>query len=107
MPKKPTQAKNPKVKPKSENAFNDKDMLLDALVSTKNLLNLYHTFKTETSNKDLYTKIVSLENDASQLQREIYDMMFEFGWYVLEAEPQTKIQKKVTQFTKMKKQLKK
>lgn len=107
MPKKPTQAKNPKVKPKIENAFNDKDMMMDALVSTKGLLNLYHTFKIETSNKDLYDKIVSLEKDASQLQREIYDMMFEFGWYVLEAEPQTKIQKKATQFSKMKNQLKK
>ncbi len=97
--------KNKKANPGPEKEWNDHDMIMDVLTSVKGLMNLYHTFSSETSNDDLYSKIHAIHNEVSMLQRNLYTMMFEKGWYVLETTPQSKIQKKVKQFTQMGNQL--
>ncbi len=97
--------KNPKANPGPEKQWNDHDMIMDVLTSVKGLMNIYHTFASEASNNELYNKIHTLYNELSTLQRTLFDMMFEKGWYVLETTPQNKIQKKVKQFTQLGNQL--
>lgn len=105
MPNKKTTAQNDVKNAGNENEFNDKDMLMDVLTSCKALLNIYYTFLSETSNKTLYDKITTLSKEVSELQRDVFNLMFELGWYKLEAEPQTKIQKKIKTLTALNRQL--
>lgn len=98
-------AKNPKAPVGVEQEFNDKDMLHDTLISAKSLSNLYNIFSSEASNKELLDELSPLRMQVSRSQRDLFNLMFEMGWYELEEEPQTKIKKKKTQFTNLKKQL--
>ncbi len=105
MPKTKTTAKNEEKKIGNENEFNDKDILMDVLTSCKALLNIYYTYISETSNDALYDKINSLSKEMNDIQRETFNLLFELGWYTIEAEPQTKIQKKYKTLSNLKKQL--
>ena len=97
--------KNRQVSMGEEQEFNDKDMLQDALISSKSLYNLYNIFTSEASNKDLLDNLNPLRNEFSKTQRNLFNLMFEMGWYVLEEEPQTKVKKRANQFKSLKKQL--
>jgi len=100
-----SEMKNRQVSMGDEYEFNDKDMLQDALISSKSLYNLYNVFTSEASNKTLLDNLNPLRDEMSRTQRNLFNLMFEMGWYVLEEEPQTKVKKKANQFKTLKKQL--
>lgn len=84
---------NPKTNPKpSEDVYNDKDKLNDLLISAKYLSKQYGTFAEEASNDALYNEIGTLSKDMCQLARDTFNLMFEKGWYKLEAQTAEKIQ---------------
>lgn len=105
MPKAKTIVQNEMKNVGNETDFNDKDILMDVLTSCKALLNIYYTYISETSNKTLYDKIQILSKEINDIQREVFNLLFELGWYKIEAEPKTKIQKKYKTLTNLKKQL--
>lgn len=75
---------NPKVKVQSGIELNDKDYMTKLLTCIKDMEKNYVIAMTEASNEILYNHIYTIFNNLSNLQREIYEMMFRYGWYQLE-----------------------
>ena len=73
--------------------MNDEDILNDILLSEKNISNCYSVALNELSNKILYKKIMDIFKDTKDMARDIYNLMFSKGWYVLSPEEENKISK--------------
>ena len=88
------QISNPKVEVPTGMALNDKDYL-DSLLSTlKQFVKNYAVILTEVSNETLYGEYKEMFDTYSSLQREVYEIMFRKGWYVLEKCDANKISNK-------------
>ena len=88
------QISNPKVEVPTGMALNDKDYL-DSLLSTlKQFVKNYAVILTEVSNEILYSEYKEMFDTYSSLQREVYELMFRKGWYVLEKSDASKISNK-------------
>lgn len=74
--------------------MNDKDYLTCLLTILKEMSKNYSTAMTEASNEHLYKSYHSIFNEVSKLQREVYELMFQNGWYSLEKQDKTKINEK-------------
>ena len=59
----------------NENTFNDYDRINDA------------------------NKLIDIQKEVYQIQREVFDLMYSKGWYPLEPETPQKIQKVVQEYT--------
>lgn len=85
--------------------LNDKDYINSVLSTLKELVKKYAVSLTEASNEILYSKYKTMFDEYSSLQREIYEIMFRFGWYELEKSDNNKINEKYTmlnqEFTKL------
>lgn len=85
--------------------LNDKDYINSVLSTLKELVKNYAVSLTEASNEILYSKYKTMFDEYSSLQREIYEIMFRFGWYELEKSENNKINEKYTmlnqEFTKL------
>lgn len=77
--------------------MNDRDYLADMLESCKNMSNNFSYALNEMSNNDLYKEVFNMFNDTKKLSRELYDLMFQKGWYTLERAEDTKIQEKLNE----------
>ena len=49
---------------------------------------------TEASNEHLYQEYKNMFEEYSKMQREVYELMFKFGWYSLEKAESQKISDK-------------
>lgn len=85
---------NPKTEVPSTPEMNDKDYLTSILTVEKAMVKDYAVALTEASNNDLYNDFCDMFNDVSELQREVYNLMFKKGWYSLEMAEENKIQQK-------------
>lgn len=85
--------------------LNDKDYINSVLSTLKELVKNYAVSLTEASNEILYSKYKTMFDEYSSLQREVYEIMFRFGWYELEKSDNNKINEKYTmlnqEFTKL------
>lgn len=85
--------------------LNDKDYINSVLSTLKELVKNYAVSLTEASNEILYSKYKTIFDEYSSLQREVYEIMFRFGWYELEKSDNNKINEKYTmlnqEFTKL------
>lgn len=85
--------------------LNDKDYINSVLSTLKELVKNYAVSLTEASNEILYSKYKTMFDEYSSLQREVYEIMFRFGWYELEKSDNKKINEKYTmlnqEFTKL------
>ncbi len=90
-----------KMVPETEE-MNDKDYLNVVLELEKNMSNNYSVALNEASNENLYNEYFDLFEDTKDAAREVYETMFEAGWYQLEEEKTDKINEAIT---KMEKQL--
>ncbi len=88
------QISNPKVEVEKGIDLNDKDYITCILTSLKELEKNYAIALTEASNEELYQKYFNIFESISKLQREVYEVMFKKGWYILEQAEQLKIQNK-------------
>lgn len=86
---------NPKTEVPETKEMNDKDYITTVLTIEKAMVKDYAVALTEASNNDLYEDYCDMFNDVSDLQREIYNLMFKKGWYCLEQSDQNKITKKL------------
>ena len=88
------QISNPKVEVPTGMALNDKDYISSLLSTLKQLVKDYAVILTEVSNETLYNEYKEMFDTYSSLQREVYEIMFRKGWYVLEKCDANKISNK-------------
>lgn len=89
-----SQIKNPKTEVSKGMSLNEKDYLTSLLTSLKNMKKNYCIAMTEASCEELYQKYLETFLNISAMQREVYELMFLNGWYVLEKAESNKIQDK-------------
>ncbi|MDF0728069.1 spore coat protein [Cytobacillus sp. S13-E01] len=94
----PNQLKNPKTKVPKTPQMNDRDFINDMLATEKYMTDAYSNALNEASHEALYQDIRTIFNETQNSQRQLFNLMFEHGWYKLEAEEQQKVQQKHQQF---------
>ena len=75
--------------------MNDKDYITSMLEIEKAMVKDYAVALTEASNEDLYNDYYDLFDEVSSTQRDIYNLMFQKGWYSIETAQDTKITQKL------------
>ena len=85
---------NPKIEVPTGIDLNDKDYITCLLTTLKEMEKNYVTAMTEASNEHLYQSYTSVFTKITNLQREVYELMFRKGWYSLELAEQQKITEK-------------
>lgn len=89
---------NPEAQVPKTPQMNDRDFTNDMLATEKYLTDSYSTALNEASNEPLYQDLLSIFSETQNMQRELYDLMFQKGWYKLEAVDQQKLQQSYQQF---------
>lgn len=74
--------------------LNDKDYLNCLLSCLKEMVKNYSTVLTEASNEKLYNSYKNMFLKYIELQREVFELAFRFGWYSLEVSDSTKVSEK-------------
>jgi len=74
--------------------MNEKDYITSLLTSLKDIEKNMCVSLTEASNEKLYKKYKEMFNNISDLQRKVFEVMFRLGFYKLEKQEKTKIDKK-------------
>ncbi|BCJ87614.1 spore coat protein [Effusibacillus dendaii] len=95
------QIKNPKPagEPKAKGPqMNDRDRINDILAMEKYMTDSLNTAVREASHDTLHQTMMTILNETHQCQRNIFNKMFEKGWYTLEAEDQQKVNQTLQQF---------
>ena len=78
--------KNPSTPFEKGTEFNDRDRLNDMLATEKWLTDGFNVFVRETSHQDLYNDVLHILNETHRACRDVYNLMFEKGWYSLHPE---------------------
>ena len=74
--------------------LNDMDYITELLTTLKDIQKNYCIAMTEASNEILYNEFYNMFCGLSDLQRETYELMFQYGWYILEKAETNKINTK-------------
>lgn len=90
---------NPKMDVPETKEMNEKDYLNAVLELEKNMSNNYSIALNEASNDLLYNEYFDMFEDTKDAAREVYQVMFRYGWYSLEEEDTNKINKKIEEMT--------
>lgn len=85
---------NPKTEVPKGTSINDKDYMNSLLSSLKEMVKNYAVALTEASNEILYNEYKTMFDEYSNLQRDVYELMFRKGWYTLEKAEQQKLDNK-------------
>lgn len=85
---------NPKTEVPETTGLNDKDYLNSILECLKNMSNNFSFALNEASNETMYQEIFTMFQETKDMAREIYEFMFQKGWYSLEKAEQQKIMTK-------------
>ena len=88
------QISNPKTKTPTGITMNDKDYITSILTCLKEMSKNYTIAMTEASNESLHKSFHSIFEELMKLQREVYELMFRKGWYILEKAETQKIDQK-------------
>lgn len=102
MPQQQNQIANPKPanEPKVKGPeLNDRDRINDILAMEKYLSDSFNVAVREASHDSLHQDMLACLQETHQMQREIFNMMFQKGWYKLEAEQQQKLDQTYQQFS--------
>ncbi|EJL38920.1 MULTISPECIES: spore coat protein [Brevibacillus] len=79
--------------------MNDRDFLNDCLATCKYVTDSLNVAVREMSHQQLYSDMLQLLNETHQSARDTFNLMFQKGWYKLEAEEQQKLQQAYQQFS--------
>lgn len=96
------QIKNPQTGqlPKAKGTeMNDRDRLNDMLATEKYLTDCYNVFARETSYAALHQDVQRILSETHQETRNLFNFMFNRGWYSLQAESTQQIAQVQQQFT--------
>lgn len=94
--KNPKPANEPTVKGPQ---MNDRDYLNDILATEKYLTDSFNVAAREASHDALHRDVMTVLTETHQATRDVYNLMFQFGWYTLEAEQQQKVEQTQQQFS--------
>lgn len=86
---------NPKTEVPNTQEMNDKDYITTMLSIEKAMVKDFAVALTEASNTDLYNDYYDMFDEISNMQRQIYNLMFKKGWYSLEKAEESKITQKL------------
>lgn len=90
---------NPKLEVPTTTEMNDLNCLSDVLETEKNMCTNLSIALNEASNYDLYEHFFDIYDNTREAQRNVYNLLFENGWYSLEKESQTKIDEKFNELS--------
>ncbi|MCZ8514268.1 spore coat protein [Paenibacillus filicis] len=79
--------------------MNDRDFLNDGLATCKYLTDSLNIAVREASHEQLHADMLQILTETHHSARELYNLMFQNGWYKLEAEEQQKLQQAHQQFS--------
>lgn len=79
--------------------MNDRDFLNDGLSTCKYITDSLNSAVREASHIQLHGDFVQILTETHQCARDLYNVMFQHGWYKLEAEEQQKIDQAYQQFS--------
>ena len=79
--------------------MNDRDFLNDALSTCKYLTDSMNVAVREASHELLHSDMLQMLVETHQSARELYNLMFQKGWYKLQAEEQQNIQQAQQQYS--------
>lgn len=79
--------------------MNDRDRLNDILATEKYLTDSYNISIREASHNELYQDWMQIYTETQQACRDAFNLMFQKGWYKLEAEDQQKLDQAYQQFS--------
>lgn len=85
---------NPKIEVPAGINLNDKDYISSLLCTLKEIVKNYSVVLIEVSNEFLYNEYKTMFDEYSNLQREVYELMFRKGWYTLEKAEEQKLETK-------------
>ena len=88
------QIKNNKTEVETGTKLNDKDYLNSLLSCLKEMVKNYSIALTEASNENLYNVYKEMFDKYINLQREVYELAFRKGWYILEVAESQKVSDK-------------
>lgn len=88
------QIQNTKTEVPSGIKLNDKDYLNLLLSSLKEMVKNYSSVLTEASNENLYNTYKTMFDKYVELQREVFELAYKKGWYVLETAETNKVSNK-------------
>ncbi|MEB6548767.1 spore coat protein [Heyndrickxia sporothermodurans] len=77
--------------------MSDRDLVNDLLSMEKYLTASYNNAMNEASHEALYQDLLSVFTETQNEQRELFNLMFQNGWYKLEAAEQQKVQQSLQQ----------
>ncbi|MDQ0187540.1 spore coat protein CotF [Cytobacillus kochii] len=78
--------------------MNDRDFTNDLLAMEKYMSDSYSIYLNEVSNQTLYEDFMRIFTETKNEQRHLYNLMFERGWYSLDAADQQNLQQSYQQF---------
>jgi len=78
--------------------MNERDFTNDLLSTEKYMTDSYSTFLNEASHEALYQDILTIFTETQNEQRQLFNLMFQKGWYKLEPAEQQQLQQKYQQF---------
>ncbi|MBS4208495.1 spore coat protein [Bacillus sp. FJAT-50079] len=77
--------------------MNERDFVNDMLATEKYMTSSYTTAIHEASHQHLYDDLLAIYTETEQAQRNLFNLMFQKGWYKLEAQDEQKIQQSYQQ----------
>ncbi|MFK4997310.1 spore coat protein [Bacillus sp. N9] len=77
--------------------MNERDFLNDILTTEKYMTTSYTIALHEASHQHLYDDLLTIFNETQQVQRNLFNLMFQKGLYNLEAQDEQKIQQSYQQ----------
>ncbi|MDQ0273019.1 spore coat protein CotF [Cytobacillus purgationiresistens] len=78
--------------------MNDRDLTNDLLATEKYMSDSYSIYLNEASNQNLYEEFLTIFTETKNEQRQLYNLMFERGWYSLDAADQQSLQQSYQKF---------
>nr|WP_230867446.1 spore coat protein [Iocasia fonsfrigidae] len=79
--------------------MNDRDFLNDILATEKYLSDGFNVFAREASHGQLYNDVIHILNETHDCERDLFNLMFEHGFYSFKAAAQQDIQQAHQQFS--------
>lgn len=90
--------KNPSTQVQQGTQFNDRDCLNDMLATEKWLTDGFNVFAREASHQTLHNEVMRILNETHQAARDVFNLMFEKGWYSLHPEQPSQVAKEYQKF---------
>lgn len=95
----PNKVQNPEIPIAKTPQMNERDFINDMLSAEKYMTSAYDIALNEASNDMFYQDILTIYTETQNCQRNLFNLMFQNGWYKLEKAEQQKVTQAYQQFS--------